>query len=101
MHHRRGLRRHLGDEAGGRLAEALLDDYESSGLDARLLAMLRYADKLTRTPGAMEAADADALRTAGFTDEDVLAIAMVVSYYAFANRIADGLGLAIEAEPGT
>lgn len=60
--------------------------------------MLRYADKLTRTPGAMEAADVEALRAAGFSDEDVLAIVEVVGYYAYVNRVADGLGVELEPE---
>ena len=36
-------------------------------------------------------------RSAGFSDRDILDIAEVVGYYAYANRIADGLG--IETEP--
>lgn len=58
--------------------------------------MLGYALKLTRTPAAMERADVDALRDAGFADEDVLAIAEVVGYYAYVNRLADGLGIELE-----
>ncbi len=59
--------------------------------------MLTFAVKLTTTPGAMNDADADALRSVGFSDRDVLDIVEVVGYYAYANRIADGLG--IETEP--
>ena len=59
--------------------------------------MLRFAIKLTTTPGAMNDADVDALRSAGFSDRDILDIVEVVGYYAYANRIADGLG--IETEP--
>ncbi len=62
--------------------------------------MLRYALKLTRTPQSMERDDVDALRAAGFTDEDVLAIAEVVAYYAYVNRIADGLGVELESADG-
>ena len=58
--------------------------------------MLTYAVKLTRTPGDMVEADVVALRDAGFSDRDVLDIAEVTGYYAYANRIADGLGIAIE-----
>ena len=60
------------------------------------MAMLTYAVKLTRTPGAMVEADVDALRAAGFTDRDVLDICEVTAYYAYANRIADGLGIEVE-----
>jgi uncharacterized protein YciW len=58
--------------------------------------MLCYADKLTRTPRRMVQQDIDALRTVGFTDKDILSIAEVVAYYAFVNRIADGLGVDLE-----
>lgn len=58
--------------------------------------MLVYATKLTLTPGAMEAGDVAALREAGFSDRDVLDIVEVVAYYAYANRIADGLGISTE-----
>ena len=61
--------------------------------------MLRYAKKLTLHPSTIERADVEALRAVGFQDEDVLAIAEVTAYYAYANRIADGLG--VELEEGT
>lgn len=92
-HHRRGLLRLTGD---AELVERIATDFERAGLDARRLAMLRYADKLTRTPSAMVRADVEALRAVGFEDADVLAIAEVVAYYAYANRLVDGLGVELE-----
>ena len=96
-HHGRGLRRLLKDDA---LADRIENDYATAGLDARRLAMLRYAEKLTREPAQMTRGDVEALRAAGFGDADVLGIAEVVGYYAYANRIADGLGVELEEEPG-
>lgn len=58
--------------------------------------MLEYAEKLTLTPGEMVKPDVDALTAAGFSARDILDIAEVVGYYAYVNRIADGLGVAIE-----
>ncbi len=58
--------------------------------------MLTFAALLTHSPGSMNPADVDALRTAGFSDRDILDIVEVISYYAYANRIADGLGITIE-----
>ena len=58
--------------------------------------MLDYAVKLTLAPGEMTKSDVDALRTAGFGDRDILDIAEVTAYYAYANRIADGLGINTE-----
>lgn len=59
--------------------------------------MLRFAVKLTNTPGDMTGGDADALRAAGLSDRDILDVTEVVAYYAYANRIADGLGIELES----
>ena len=59
--------------------------------------MLDYTAKLTKSPWDMEEADVDALRAAGFNDRAILDIAQVVAYYAYVNRIADGLGVSLEA----
>ena len=58
--------------------------------------MLEYAEKLTRAPGSMGRSDVEGLRAAGFDDSDILAIAEVTAYYAYVNRIADGLGVEVE-----
>lgn len=60
-------------------------------------AMLGYAAKLTRRPGEMEAGDVDMLRTQGFDDRGILDICQVVCYYNYVNRLADGLGVELEA----
>ena len=58
--------------------------------------MLAYAVKLTRTPKDMTDDDVQSLRTAGFTDTDILHIAETTAYYAYVNRIADGLCVEVE-----
>lgn len=93
MHHRRGLRRLLKDDE---LLAAVEHDWRDAGLDSKRLAMLGYAEKLTLTPGAMVEKDVQALQDAGFSDRDILDITEVVGYYAYVNRIADGLGVSIE-----
>ncbi len=60
--------------------------------------MLGFVDKLTRTPGEMQPSDVDGLRQAGFEDRAIHDLVLVASYYAFVNRVADGLG--VELEPG-
>jgi alkylhydroperoxidase family enzyme len=45
----------------------------------------------------MSAEDVDALRTQGFNDRAVHDICAVTAYYAFVNRIADGLGVELES----
>ena len=46
----------------------------------------------------MGEADVEALRAASLSDEDVLHLVQCVSYYAYANRVADGLGVALEPD---
>ena len=60
--------------------------------------MLAYAEKLTREPASMVRADVDLLRSVGLSDTDVLQLAEVVGYYAYVNRLADGLGVDLEPE---
>jgi len=82
--------------------EALLAALEAeplpNDLPPRLRAMLCYALKLTREPSSMEHADVLALEAAGFDHGAVLAIAEVTAYYAYVNRIADGLGVQLEPD---
>lgn len=94
MHHRRGLRRLLKDDD---LARSIELDWQQANLSPQRSAMLAYSVKLTRTPGVMTSADLSPLREAGFSDRDILDITEVVSYYAYVNRIADGLGVQLES----
>lgn len=55
--------------------------------------MLAYAQKLTINPARVNRKDVERLRAVGFSDRDILDICEVVAYYAYANRIADGLGV--------
>ncbi|MBP6469869.1 MAG: hypothetical protein KA773_05480 [Chloroflexi bacterium] len=44
----------------------------------------------------MRQPDVAALRAAGFSDTDILDINQVTGYYAYVNRLADGLGVDLE-----
>ena len=58
--------------------------------------MFDFAVKLTNEPKNMEIQDIYKLREVNFSDRDILDIVEVTAYYAYANRLADGLGVAIE-----
>lgn len=60
--------------------------------------MLIYTEKLTLTPWEMVEADVIALRNIGFSDAAILDINQVTSYYAYVNRLADGLGVELEVK---
>ena len=93
MHHARGLLRLTKNPV---LVAALQLDYRSADISARQRAMLDYADKLTRDPGAVIAADLLPLRAAGLDDRSILDLNQAVSYFAYVNRVADGLGVAVD-----
>ena len=75
-----------------------MDDWRSADLDDAVRALCRYAEKLTRTPGAMCAADVEALRAAGFDDVAIHDAIQVVAYFNYINRVADGVDVELEPE---
>ncbi len=59
--------------------------------------MLAYVDVLALTPSKATADHVAALRRVGFGDEEIFEIVMVTAYYALRCRMADGLGVEIDA----
>jgi len=74
---------------------------ESEGLTARERALVAYADVLTQKPWAVDASLVEALRNAGCDDRTIHDACAIVSYFAFVNRIADGLGVDLEQAGST
>jgi uncharacterized peroxidase-related enzyme len=66
---------------------------ELSGADR---AMLDYAVDLTEDPASVREEAVTRLRESGFDDRSILDINLVTGYYAFVNRLADGLGVPLE-----
>jgi uncharacterized peroxidase-related enzyme len=93
-HHAAGLRRLTRDSE---LIERLQDDFRWAPLSEADRAMLDYAAKLTLEPWSMQEQDVIALKQADFSDAAILDINQVTGYYAFVNRLADGLGVELEA----
>jgi uncharacterized peroxidase-related enzyme len=62
-------------------------------LSLRRRAILTYAVKLTLFPGDMMSGDLDDMRSCGLTDRDLLDVNQVTAYFAYVNRVADGLGV--------
>jgi uncharacterized peroxidase-related enzyme len=81
---------------------AVRDGQEAPGAAAPLSAadraMLDYAVKLTRTPAAVTAGDIAALRAHGFSDTAIHDIVQITGFFAYYNRLADGLGIDPEPE---
>jgi uncharacterized peroxidase-related enzyme len=74
----------------------LKQSFRQADLSPANLAMCIYVEKLTLKPWEMVEADVIALRDAGFSDSAILDINQVTGYYAYVNRLADGLGVELE-----
>jgi uncharacterized peroxidase-related enzyme len=85
-----------GDEE---LVQQLTVDWRHAPIGEADLAMLAYAEKLTLRPWEMVEKDVENLREAGFSDSAILDTNQVTGYYAFVNRLADGLGVELEEVP--
>ncbi|MBL7073827.1 peroxidase-related enzyme [candidate division KSB1 bacterium] len=78
--------------------QQFIKDFNPLELAERTSQMLNYAVKLTKTPKGVHRSDIYALRECGFSDEDILNINLIVSYFNFVNRIANGLGVEFTPE---
>ncbi|MFN2363086.1 MAG: peroxidase-related enzyme [Halarsenatibacteraceae bacterium] len=68
-----------------------------SDLTLREKAILDHSRKLTVSPANIIAADLEKLQEVGLSDNDIHDITQVVSYCNYENRIAEGLGIDLEA----
>ncbi|MSQ95691.1 MAG: peroxidase [Gemmataceae bacterium] len=75
------------------LAAQLGQDYTQATLDEADLAMLDYTAKLTRNAVRVTPPDLDRLRAVGFSDQAILQINLIASWFNYINRVADGLGV--------
>ena len=92
--------RHLiDDEARAEMIEAALHNRTpEDALDGAELALLRYSEKLTSSPGAMVESDIEALRAAGVDDRQILEANQIVGYFNYVNRCLNGLGVTTEGD---
>jgi alkylhydroperoxidase family enzyme len=81
------------DRLLGALTAERFDGTLSTAADRSLI---EYADRLTLAPEAIVAGDVERLRDAGFDDRAIHDACAIVAYFAFVNRIADGLGVELE-----
>ena len=66
-------------------------------MSVRERALCEYASVLTRAPAAVGEAELAPLREAGLDDRAILDLAHVIGFFAYANRLVDGLGCELEA----
>lgn len=82
--------RHLTDDPV--LVEQLLTNYRHAHLDPAERAMLDFAVKVTEESHRCTEEDVEALRRAGWVDENIMDIVEVTAMFNFTNRLANALG---------
>ncbi len=97
--HWQNARHLIADEArADAIEDALHNRQPQRVFDGAELALLRYAEKLTLRPGAMEEGDVTALRDAGLDDERILEANQVICYFNYVNRCLNGLGVTTDGD---
>ena len=99
-HHFAGLKRLLNDdEKSDRIFTAIKkNNLEVAPLDNRQKIAMEYARQLTRDPGGVREEIINKLRSAGYSDGEILEINQVSSYFNYANRTVLGLGCSTEGD---
>ena len=92
--------RHLigDDERADAVEAALRARRPGDAFEGRELALMRYAEKLTLRPGAMEPKDARALFEAGLDDGEILEANQIIGYFNYVNRCLNGLGVTTDGD---
>jgi len=72
------------------LGDELAINYRAANLNERHRLMLDFSAKLTEKPSKVDNLDRDLLRKAKFSDEEILEIVEVASFFNMSNRIAIG-----------
>ncbi len=88
--HSQAVREFSGDPV---LGDILMTNYRDANLSKKHRTMLDYAWKLTATPWLVGDGDRDALRKAGFSDEDIFDVSDTTAYFNYTNRMTGGLGM--------
>ncbi len=76
----------------------VVNDFRTLDLGERKARMLGYAERLTLYPASVDEESVTLLKEVRFSDQDILAINLIVSYFNFVNRIVLGLGVEFTEE---
>lgn len=75
-------------------------DYRAAGLEAADVAVMEYAEKLSRHPERMTDDDGRRLREAGFTDRQIVDITLAAAARNYLSRALQALAVPVEDLPG-
>ncbi len=78
-------------EKHSQISDQIAINYRKADISPRQLAMLDFAVKVCNESWDLEEADFQAVRDAGFSDEDIWDIAAIAAFFAMSNRMASFL----------
>jgi len=70
------------------LAEQIANNWKTADLEPRLRTILTFASRVNEPAFAATDEEIDALRAAGFSDDDIWDIAAIAAFFGFSNRMA-------------
>lgn len=79
---------------------AVVTDYRSAGLSPAEVAMMDFAARLSADSSTMTDADAEALREHGFSDREIVDIALAAGLRNFYSRALHALAVDVDVPPG-
>lgn len=94
-HHAEALKHYWKDDE---LVETAIQNFRTLDIHPKKIAMLEYAEKLTLYPWETSEDDVESLRSIGYSDQEILNITLVIGYFNFVNRMANGLGVEYDEE---
>jgi uncharacterized peroxidase-related enzyme len=74
-------------------ARKLAMNFEAAAVEPKVMALFKYVAKVSRQPADIVRQDFDAVREAGWSNEEITEAALVASLYACANRFSAAIGL--------
>ncbi len=80
--------------------ERVARDYETAGLDDADVAVMRFAEKLSTDASGMTDSDSQSLRDNGFSDRQIVDIALAAGIRNYFSRTLQALAVPVEDVPG-
>jgi len=75
-------------------------DYRTAGLPENEVAMMEFAEKVSTASHEMTDADSQRLRDLGYTDREIVDIALAAAARNYFSRAIQALGVAVDVPPG-
>lgn len=82
-----------------KVAQSVGENFRNADIPDSEKTLLAFAEKTARDATKVTDGDVENLRQAGFSDRQILEATFVVGHFCSLNRIADALGVELEADP--